>query len=68
MAGRLATTGIAEGERTRKQILREWELAEQRKFALAEPGGFGTLGLAFHLVVIVLQEQAPGQHKSRARK
>jgi hypothetical protein len=48
--------------------LREWELAEQRKFALAEPGGFGTLGLAFHLVVIVLQEQAPGQHQSRARK
>jgi hypothetical protein len=55
MAGRLATTGMADGERAGEQILGELELAEQRKFALAEPGSFGSLGLGFHLGVILLQ-------------
>src|SRR5207249_6594407 len=49
MAGRLSTTGLADGKTTRKQILGELEPADQRKFTLAEPGGFRALGLWFHL-------------------
>jgi hypothetical protein len=36
-------------------------LTEQRKFALVEPGGLGTLGLELHLAVMILQEQGRGQ-------
>jgi hypothetical protein len=36
--------------------LGEWELAEQRKLALAEAGSLGALDLGVHLAVIILQE------------
>jgi hypothetical protein len=58
MAGGFTAAGIANGQRAREQILGEWELAEQRKLALAEPGSLGTSGFEFHLEVIILQEQA----------
>jgi hypothetical protein len=45
MAGRLSTTGLADGKTTGKQIFGELELADQREFALAEPGGLRALGL-----------------------
>ena len=45
MASGLSTAGMAEGQRAGQQILGERELAEQRKFALAEAGSFGAFGL-----------------------
>jgi hypothetical protein len=48
--------------------LGEWELVEQRKLALAEAGSLGTLGFAFHLGVIILQELARDQPNMRMRK
>ena len=68
MAGGFTAAGMADGERARKQILGKLELAEQRKFALAEPGSLGTLGLEFHLEVILLQEVAQTKPNSRTRK
>jgi hypothetical protein len=68
MAGRLSTTGIADGERARKDILGQLELAEQCKFALAKPGGFGTFGLRFHLAVILLQELEQSKQDPRVRR
>jgi hypothetical protein len=47
---------MADGKTARKQFLGEWELAEQSKFALAEPSSLGTLRLDFHLGVSLLQE------------
>jgi hypothetical protein len=49
---------MADGQRARKQILGELELAKQRKFALAEAGSLGAFGFKLHLDVILLQEQS----------
>jgi hypothetical protein len=68
MAGGFTAAGIANGQRAWEQILGEWELAEERKLALAKPGSLGTFGLEFHLEVIILQETAKEQAKSRTRK
>jgi hypothetical protein len=68
MAGGFTTAGIADGQRAREQILGEWELAEERKLALAEPGSLGAFGFEFHLEVIILQETAKEQAKLRTRK
>jgi hypothetical protein len=68
MAGRLSTTSLADGKRTGKQIFGELELADQRKLALAEPGGFRALGLRTHLDVTILQELGQGKQNSRMQK
>ncbi len=62
MAGRLAATSMAHGEGAREQIWGQRELAEQGKFALAQPRSVRTLGLGIHLDVTILQEEAECQH------
>ena len=67
MPGGLSTTGIADGERTGKQILRQMELANQCQPALPESGGLRTFGLRLHRDVI-LQGYGRRQPNLRLRK
>jgi hypothetical protein len=59
---------MADAQRAWQQILGEWELAEQGKFALTEPGSLGTFGLEIHLGVSILQVLRQGQLNLRTRK
>jgi len=43
MAGGFSAAGVADGKRTGKQVFWKLELAQERKFALAEPGGLRAL-------------------------
>jgi hypothetical protein len=59
---------MADAQTAWQQIWGKRELAEQRKFALSEPGGLGTFGLKIHLEVSILQELRQRQLNLRTRK
>jgi len=53
MASRLATAKMAEGKRTRQQIVGKVETAHQLELALSQSGSLGALRLDIHLMVII---------------
>jgi hypothetical protein len=61
MAGGFSAAGVTDRQRTGEQVFRDWELADESEFPLAEPGGLRALGLGFHLEVILLQEEPQRQ-------
>jgi hypothetical protein len=56
MAGRLTTTGAADGQRTGQQIEGNRETAEEVELALTPAGRLGAFWVGKYLEVIILQE------------
>jgi hypothetical protein len=54
----LATAGVVEDQRTGKEVVRDWELAEECKLALTQTRGKRSFGCDFHLVYIFTQDNA----------